>query len=535
MKTKEEAPVWWKERVGYQIYPKSFKGQDGSTGTVKGIEEKLGYLTDLGVDLLWICPIFDSPMDDNGYDVRSYFSLAKEFGTIEDLKRLLEKAHARGMKVIFDLILNHTSDEHEWFKRSEAGDPEYRDFYIWSKEKLNWGSIFGGNAFHYSKKRGEYYLSIFSQKMPDLNWNEPKVFEKMKETIGFLLDLGADGFRLDAVSHLGKAPLKAIGDGKETVLDFSKFSNLPSVHEVLHKFYEEVFSKHDLVTVGEIGGDHTVEEALAYTKEELSMVFTFDHVWCNNLWQITDLSERTIDIRRLDRVINSYQQAIKNGGWIGLYWLNHDHPRLMSAYGDENNPVYSGSMLACLMYFLKGTPFLYNGEEIGMTNYPFEKLSDFEDVRIRGEYADVKGKMSETEFVSKKRLTSRDNARCIMQWDDSEYAGFSTAKPWFHVNGNYRTVNVKNQLQGKSLLNEYRKIIALRKQYKEIFVYGGYRSNYVGEEFISYYRENFLVVCNLTGKTVPLPKIVVKRTVYDNYEREVCDRALPYEAFVAEV
>jgi len=533
---------WWKESIGYQIYPKTFCGIDSKNGTIKGIISKLDYLQELGITLIWINPIYASPMDDNGYDISSYYEINPDYGTYDDVKELIEQAHKRNIKVIFDLVLNHTSDENEWFKKSIKQDAYYSDFYIWLDDIPNWGSFFGGSCFKYNEERKQYFLKLFSDKMPDLNWENPNVLKEMKKIITYLLDLGIDGFRLDAISHIGKAKFEKIEPYDKIVYDYTKYSNLPLVHTILKDLKDTIFSKKDILTVGEIGGPHTVDEALDYTKEELSMIFTFSHIWCNNIYDINNIQDRKIYIRTLNKVIDLYQEKINNQGWIGLYWMNHDHPRLMSQYGDIQNPLYSGSMLACLMYFLKGTPFIYNGEEIGMTNYDFTNIKEFGDVNIRKLYQInvVENKMSEEQFILKHKYTSRDNARTIMQWDDSVNAGFSSKKPDSLVNPNYKEINVKKQLKGKSLLNEYKKIISVRKQNIKTFVYGEYKKNYINDDIISYYRNKHLIICNLTNNEINIDLFIktisIKNILYSNYENKKIGKILkPYEALVMEV
>ncbi len=533
---------WWKESIGYQIYPKTFCSVNSKNGTIQGIISKLDYLKDLGITLIWINPIYASPMDDNGYDISSYYEINPDYGTYEDVKELIRESHKRNIKVIFDLVLNHTSDENEWFKKSVQKDKYYDDFYIWTDDIPNWGSFFGGSCFRYNKEREQYFMKIFSDKMPDLNWENPNVVKEMKKVINFLLDLGIDGFRLDAISHLGKAKFEKIEPYNQIVYDSSKYSNLPLVHKVLKDLNNEIFSKRDIMTVGEIGGKHTTSEALEYTNEELSMIFTFDHIWCNNIRLITNTKERIIDVRRLNKVIDLYQQAIQKQGWIGLYWMNHDHPRVMNQYGDVNNPLYSGSMLACLMYLLRGTPFIYNGEEIGMTNYDFNNIKEFSDVNIRKLYQIyvLENKMTEEEFIIKHKHTTRDNARTIMQWDNTEYAGFSKVKPDSLINPNYKTINVSNQLSGKTLLNEYKKIINLRKSKIDTFVYGSYKTNYIQDDIISYYRDNYLIICNLSNNLIDLSyyykNLNIIKILYSNYDKLITDNELkPYEAIVLEI
>lgn len=528
--------MWYKSAIGYQIYPKSFKSIDSSVGTIKGITSKLDYLKDLGVDLIWICPIFDSPMDDNGYDIRDYYKINHDYGTMEDVKEMITKAHKLGLKIIFDLVLNHTSIEHEWFKKSCAKDPYYDDFYIWSKEKYNWGSFFGGSAFSYNEERKEYFLHIFSNKMPDLNWKSVNLKKEVKKIMEYYLALGIDGFRLDAISHLCKKKLENTTPlDKDLVYDYSLFSNLKEVHNILKEFRREIFSHYNIMTIGEIGGDPTIKQALDYCNDELDMVYTFGFTNCAKK-DSHNMSSNKMDVKAMRNLISAYQNELNEKGWMGLYLTNHDIERAMSLYGDMYYFIESGSMLAVLMYMLKGTPFIYNGEEIGMTNYPFKKVSDFDDVRIRTTYK-LNTTLSEEEFVNAVKDTSRDNARTIMQWNDSEYAGFSSSKPWFHINPNYKTINVKKEEQEeRSLLNEYKKIIKLRKSLTQI-TQSDYEEIMLDERIISYKRGNLLIICNCTNNVITLNNLPnVKRVLYNNYNNSHDYKVIePYQAYVMEV
>lgn len=545
---------WWKEVIAYQIYPRSFfdSNNDGC-GDINGIIEKLDYLKDLSIDLVWISPFYDSPMDDNGYDIRDYYQVAKQFGTLVDVKNLIKEAHKRNIKVMFDLVLNHTSDEHPWFiEARKSRDNDYRDYYIWLDGRVingkmlpptNWGSFFGGSCFEYDEVANQYYMKIFGKKQPDLNWKNKKVREEMKKIINWWIDQGVDGFRVDAISHLGKAEfIDAEPKSKQLVYDFTKFSNLELVHEVLKELGEEIFFKRNVATIGEVGGSPTVEEAFRYiasSNKELNMLFTFDHVYCNE--------NGKVDFKKLKEAIFKWQEAIQNDGWIGLYWANHDHPRVLSYYGDEQNPIKSASMLATLMYFLKGTPFIYNGEEIGMTNYPFTSISDFDDVKIRNNYEIevLKGDLTEQAFIDKYKFTSRDNARTVFQWNKKDYAGFSTVLPKYKVNPNYLLYNVEKELQDtESILKHYKAILKLRKEYQDIFVYGSTNIKLRDHEQIVMYERKFadtciVVICNFFNSSININIDYEKLTIlYSNYnEREIIKNHTlkPYEAIVLKV
>ncbi len=482
------------ESVGYQIYPKSFfDSNDDGIGDLKGIIEKLDYLKHLGVNLIWICPFYDSPMDDNGYDVRNYFDVSPEFGTMDDVVTLISEAKRREIKIILDFVLNHTSDEHPWFIESrKSKDNLYRDYYIWHEGKIrdgvraeptNWGSFFGGSAWKYDGQTDSYYMKIFSDKMPDLNWKNIRVQDEMIRVARRWIELGVDGFRIDAVSHLARAAFDdAESNGEKYPLDWFKFSNLPDVHTYLKRLHDEVFADKDVLTIGEVGGSASIASGLnyaAFDSRELSMVFNFDHNWCNNLSSIEKKEQLVTNLDCLKKAFSGWQAAFKTRGWLPLNWLNHDQPRLMSQYGDLKYPLASGKMLATLLHLLRGTPFIYQGEEIGMTNYPFEDVSEFNDISSIATYY----RELETEpdhpirALRKASLRSRDNARTPMQWTPMINGGFSKGKPWLSVNPNYKKINVSKQLSDEnSLLNHYRKLIELRRHssYRELIIYGDY-------------------------------------------------------------
>ncbi|WP_162146829.1 glycoside hydrolase family 13 protein [Acholeplasma granularum] len=484
---------WWMEAIGYQIYIKSFKdGNNDGIGDLKGITDKLDYLHLLGVNLIWITPFYDSPMDDNGYDVRDYFKVADCYGSIDDFKILLSKAKKLNIKVILDFVLNHTSDEHNWFLESrKSKNNPYRDYYIWQKPKVidgmnhpptNWGSFFGGSAWKYDEITNEYYMKIFSDKMPDLNWKNDKVIESMIDIGKWWLDLGIDGFRLDAVSHLSKAPFEDSKFSNDIVLDWFKFSNLPNNHTYLNKMYEGLFKPYDVFTIGEVGGQASIDEAIKYSafkSNELSMVFNFDHNWHNNIHDILDLKDLKVNVLALKETLNKWQETFKKIGWLPLNWLNHDQPRLVSHYGNQNYHNESAKMLATIMYLSRGTPFIYQGEEIGMTNFPFNDLSQIDDISTLNS---VKNQISKNPdnsqaIIDKALMTTRDHPRTMMQWDDTKFAGFSEVKPWFHVNPNYKIINVKDQMNdSSSIWSYYQKLFSLRRfsKYSNTLIYGTY-------------------------------------------------------------
>ncbi len=526
---------WWMERVAYQIYIKSFNDSNGDgIGDLRGIEEKLDYIHDLGVDLIWICPFYDSPMEDEGYDVRDFFAVAEEYGTLEDFDRLLARAHGLGMKVILDFVLNHTSDEHRWFIESaENRDNPYRDYYIWHDGKIkngkrveptNWGSFFGGSSWQWHEKRKQYYMKIFSNRMPDLNWNNPRVRKDMASVGKWWLDRGVDGFRIDAVAHLDRAPLVDVeGAEGRYVLDWKKFSNQPRVHDYLRELNETLFEPHDCLAIGEVGGEASISDGLKYASfasGELDMVFNFDHNWC----KLSEGDEETIDLPRLKKVFSSWQEAFLDKGWLPLNWLNHDQPRLISHYGSKRDPVRSAKTLATALYLMRGTPFIYQGEEIGMTNYPFRQREEIRDIATINRYRELENDtdMSEREIMEQIGPMSRDHARTPMQWDASPYAGFSTHPPWIPVNPNYETVNVfVQQNDPDSLLNHYKDLIALRKAGpdRDLVIYGDYEPVPTEEKIYGYRRtyeeKSMLVLCSFEDEQIifDLSKYRIIRTM----------------------
>ena len=555
---------WWKEAVGYQIYPKSFYDSNGDgIGDLQGIIQKLDYLADLGVNLLWLCPIYRSPMDDNGYDISDYFQISPEFGTLEDFKELLAAAKARGMRLIMDLVLNHTSDEHPWFLDAiSSKDSPYRDFYIWrpgknGAEPTNWASFFTDSCWTKDEASGEYYMHIFSKKMPDLNWANPKMRSEYYKMARWWLDLGIDGFRIDAVSHLDRdltftdSTLEGHGPYRE---DWQKFSNLPKVHDYLKEMRREVFSDYDLVTVGEVGGDAGVPEALKYAapgEQELDMVFTFDHCWHNHGWNALEWWwENKTDLYWLKQVFQKWQTGLYGRAWTPLYWHNHDHPRVMSQYGDAINfHKESGKMLATVLLMMWGTPFIYNGEEIGMTNPYYYDFSEFKDPSTVKKIKRLLAEGHPEHLVRRyTQTTARDNARTPMQWNSSEFGGFSTVTPWMKPCDNYQKINVAANQKDDSILSHYKKLIKLRKEgeYKDVIVYGDFTLIHPdhGEVYAfmrKYESRQLLVVCNFFGRQtqVEFPGLNAINILAANYahpKSELSKLVLrPFEALVYEV
>ncbi|HET7627654.1 MAG TPA: alpha-glucosidase [Bacillales bacterium] len=512
---------WWKEAVVYQIYPRSFMDADGDgIGDLQGIIQKLDHLRELGVDVIWLSPVYDSPNDDNGYDIRDYQAIMAEFGNMQDFDSLLEEAHRRNLKIMMDLVVNHTSDEHAWFIESrQSKDAPKRDFYIWKDSKdggppNNWEAAFKGSAWEYDKASGQYYLHLFSRKQPDLNWENSSLREKVYETMKWWLDKGIDGFRMDVINFISKdqrfpdGPIhegNAYGDGSEF------FMNGPRIHEFLQEMNDKVLSKYNIITVGEMPGV-SVEEAKRYTGEnrnELHMVFHFDHVglgdgpdgkWNDGPWKLTDLK----------KIFSKWQEGLEEDGWNSLYWSNHDQPRAVSRFGNDS-PQYrekSAKMLAVCLHMLKGTPYIYQGEEIGMTNAAFDSIEDYRDIETLNSYREFveSDQMSVEEMMSGIKARSRDNARTPMQWSGAAHAGFTVGEPWISVNPNYKYINVEEQRnQPGSVFQFYKKLIELRKTY-DVIVYGRYEMLAEDDEHIYAYKrtlgdETLLVVCNFSDQS----------------------------------
>ena len=511
---------WWKESVVYQIYPRSFKDSNGDgIGDIPGIIEKLDYLKELGVNVLWISPMLESPQDDNGYDISDYRRIYKEYGTMEDYEKLLEEAHKRGIKILMDLVVNHTSDEHNWFIESrKSKDNPYRDYYIWrepvnGKEPNNWGSAFGGPAWEYDPQTEMYYLHLFSRKQPDLNWENEKVRQEVYDMMNFWCEKGIDGFRMDVISMISKDQSYPDGEMNGGLYgDFGPYCvHGPRIHEFLQEMNREVLSRYDVMTVGETSGV-TIEEAQKYAGEdrnELNMVFQFEHVEDQGSDHGKWTTEK-YDFQEFKKVMIKWQEELAGKAWNSLFLGNHDQPRSVSRFGNDN-PAYretSAKMLATCLHMMQGTPYVYQGEELGMTNAPFQSVSDFRDLDSINAYRDlVKDQkvFTEEEMLRFLRKKSRDNARTPFQWDDSENGGFTTGTPWIMVNPNYKEINAKEELADPaSVFHYYQKLIRLRKE-NPIMVYGTYDLLLPESETIYAYtrtlgKEKLLVVCSFSGE-----------------------------------
>ena len=548
---------WWKESVVYQIYPRSFKDSNGDgIGDINGITEKMGYLQELGVDVIWLSPVYQSPNDDNGYDISDYQAIMEEFGTMEDFDRMLAAAHEHGLKLVMDLVVNHTSDEHPWFVESRKSvDNPYRDYYIWrpgkdGKEPNNWGSCFSGPAWKYDPQTEMYYLHLFSEKQPDLNWDNPKVRQEVFDMMNWWLDKGVDGFRMDVISLISKKP--DLPDGPVGINGYASFNepaNGPHVHEYLQEMREKVLNRKETITVGECSGV-TLEEAKKYASsdgKELNMVFQFEHMDvdadANTKW-----TDKKMDLRDMKEVLTRWQKGLEDIAWNSLFWENHDQPRSISRYGNDS-PEYrevSAKMLATCLHMMQGTPYVYQGEELGMTNVPFTSIDQFRDLDSINAYRELVEEQkvfTPEEMMRYLRYKSRDNARTPFQWDDSENAGFSTGTPWIMVNPNYKEINAKDQLErADSVFHYYQKLIRLRKE-QEVIVYGTYDLLLPdSKEIYAYTRtlgeEKLLVVCNFYEPEVSfeLPEEFAGGTCLISNYPEVSLKAemtlRPYEAFV---
>ena len=548
---------WWKESVVYQIYPRSFNDSNGDgIGDLNGITEKLDYLKNLGIDVIWLSPVYQSPNDDNGYDISDYQAIMKEFGTMEDFDCMLAAAHERGIKIVMDLVVNHTSDEHAWFMESrKSKDNPYRDYYIWregkdGKEPNNWGSCFSGSAWVYDEATDMYYLHLFSKKQPDLNWENPKVRYEVFSMMDWWCQKGIDGFRMDVISMISKVeglPDGKVSDGLHG--DPSPFvQNGPRVHEYLQEMNQRVLSKYDLLTVGECPGV-TVEEAQRYASDkgtELGMVFQFEHMGLDE-GEFSKWSDRKIKLTDLKENLTKWQNGLDGKAWNSLYWCNHDQPRVLSRFGNDSKEYreVSAKMLGTCLHMMQGTPYVYQGEELGMTNVPFKSIDDFRDIesiRAYQEYVES-GIIDKEDMMRFLCYNSRDNARTPMQWNSGKNAGFTEGTPWIMVNPNYKEINAEEQVdRADSVFNYYKKLIELRHK-EEVIVYGHYELLMPeSEELYVYTREleneKILVICNFTEKEVKytLPEEFENgKILISNYDKMSADAEMelkPYEAMV---
>ena len=549
---------WWKESVVYQIYPRSFCDSNGDgIGDLNGITGKLDYLKELGIDVIWLSPVYKSPNDDNGYDISDYQAIMDEFGTMEDFDRMLATAHEKGIKIMMDLVVNHTSDEHKWFIESrKSTDNPYRDYYIWRPAKEdgslpnNWGSCFSGPAWEYDKTTDMYFLHLFSKKQPDLNWDNPAVRQDVFDMMNWWLKKGVDGFRMDVISLISKEPgLPDKEPGINGYATFNVSANGPHVHEYLQEMRQEALNNADTITVGECSGV-TLEEAKKYARsdeKELNMVFQFEHMDVDSDEKAGKWTTRKMDLRDLKKILTRWQKGLQDIAWNSLYWENHDQPRSVSRFGNDSDEYreISAKMLATCIHMMQGTPYVYQGEELGMTNCPFNTLDNFRDLESINAFHELteQGKMTEEDMMAAIGYKGRDNARTPMQWDDSAYAGFSTATPWIMVNPNYTKINAKDQINREdSVFKYYQKLIKLRHE-SELIVYGTYDLILDDDKDIySYIRtlgdEKLIVYCNFSENTreVELPeeftngKVLISNYIDAKVNHKITLR--PYEAIV---
>lgn len=503
---------WWKEAIGYQIYPRSFKDSNGDgIGDLRGIISKLDYLKDLGIDVIWICPMYKSPNDDNGYDISDYQDIMEDFGTMSDFDELLTEVHKKGMKLIIDLVINHTSDEHKWFIESKSSkDSPKRDWYVWKEgkdgaEPNNWESIFKGSAWEYDENTEEYFLHLFSKRQPDLNWENPDVRNELYKMVNWWLDKGIDGFRVDAISHIKKdqtfEDIKSEGN-ERYVSSFEKHMNFPGIHRFLAELADKTFENYDIMTVGEANGVDSEEAELWVGEEDgkFNMVFQFEHL---DLWDYD--SDSKLSVVGLKKALTKWQNNLNGVGWNALFIENHDIPRVISTWGNDKNYRVECAKALGLMYFMQqGTPFIYQGQELGMTNVKFENINKYNDIKSVNIFNErLESGISEEEALKEIWAISRDNSRTPMQWDNSENAGFSNNKPWIDINSNYKEINVEAQLRdSNSVLNFYKKMIHTKKN-SETLSYGEYKLILDEDENIySYIRilgdKKYMIICNLS-------------------------------------
>lgn len=535
----------WRKSVVYQIYPKSFNDTTGNgKGDLNGIIEKLDYIKYLGVDYIWLTPIYESPMNDNGYDISDYFKINEEFGTLDDFKKLIYEAHRRDLKVMLDIVINHTSTEHHWFKKAiRSKDNPYRDFYFFKSSAdgppTNWQSKFGGNAWKYDEKSDEYYLHLFDVTQADLNWDNEKVRQALYEMVNYWIQFGVDGFRFDVINLISKDEFKnSEAIGKEFYTDG------PRVHQYLHELNRHTFGNRNMMTVGEMSST-TIDNCIKYTRperQELNSVFNFHHLkvdykdgekWTNEKY----------DFLKLKKILMEWQVGIHNGGgWNAIFWCNHDQPRVVSRFGDDTNELNrqaSAKMLAIALHMLQGTPYIYQGEEIGMTDPQYTSIQKYRDVESLNAYTHLKEEgIPEEEILTILSQKSRDNSRTPIQWNQNENAGFTSGTPWIDLPNNIDAINVEDAISNKdSVLHVYRQLINLRHHY-DIITYGDIEPLYMDHPQLFIYRRNYkndswLIIANFSNETVRIPDdldivgdiIIQSGTILDN-------KISPYGAIV---
>lgn len=535
---------WWQETTVYQVYPRSFKDSNGDgVGDLKGIISKLDYLQNLGIGAIWLSPVYRSPNDDNGYDISDYQNIMQEFGTMADMDELIDQAKKRNIRIVMDLVVNHTSDEHKWFIESKKSkDNPYRDYYIWRDPKdgsvpNDLQSTFSGPAWQFDEKTGQYYLHLFSKKQPDLNWENEKVRQAVYKMMNFWIDKGIGGFRMDVIDLIGKQPDKMItGNG-------------PKLHDYLQEMNKATFGDKDMLTVGETWGA-TPEIAKLYSdpkRHELSMVFQFEQVGLDQQPGKDKWDLRPLQVGELKQVLARWQTELDDQGWNSLFWNNHDLPRIISRWGnDKEYRVQSGKMFAILLHMLKGTPYIYQGEEIGMTNKPIKDFSEISDIESRNMYLQrIDEGYKKEDIIKSINTKGRDNARTPIQWDETEHAGFTTGTPWLGVNPNYKSINVKDALADKnSLFYTYKKLIQLRKD-NPIMIWGDFKLLDTPNEIFAFEREyqgeTWLIVNNFSNEKhkLQLADVNVGETIIQNYDHKITDvsdlELEPWESFAVKV
>ncbi|MFS7424448.1 alpha-glucosidase [Carnobacterium maltaromaticum] len=523
---------WWQSSVVYQIYPRSFQDSNGDgIGDIAGITSRLEYLEKLGIDVIWLSPVYKSPNDDNGYDISDYEAILPEFGTMADMDELIREAKQRGIQIIMDLVVNHTSDEHPWFKEAKKSKTNpYRDYYIW-RDPVNGGppndlqSIFSGSAWEFDKETNQYYFHLFSKRQPDLNWENPAVQEEVWKLMNFWLAKGIGGFRMDVIDLIGKIPDKGItGNG-------------PKLHEYLKKMYKETFGKYDVLTVGETWGA-TPEIAKLYSnpdREELSMVFQFEHISLDELPGKSKWDLQPLDFIQLKAILSKWQTALGDEGWNSLFWNNHDLPRIISRWGNDS-PKYrvkSGKMLATILHLMKGTPYIYQGEEIGMVNTPVSSIEELDDIESLNMYRErLAAGYDKADILASINKKGRDNARRPMQWSNHEHGGFTTGTPWLELSPRYSEINVENELaDSESLFYHYQRLIQLRKN-NPLVVWGTYQELVPNDTQLfvyerSYENETWLIVANFYEEEADFSheSHKVKEIILSNYSDSSVDLA----------
>lgn len=535
---------WWKHSVVYQIYPRSFcdSNADG-IGDINGIRSKLWYLKELGIDIIWLSPVYPSPNADNGYDISDYYGISSEFGTIEDMKKLIQECENCGINIMMDLVLNHTSDEHTWFIEAKKSiNNPYRDYYIWRKgnadnEPNDMTSCFGGSAWEYSQETGEYYLHFYHKKQPDLNWENEKMRAEIWSMMNYWIDMGVRGFRLDVIDVIGKIPDQKIKE------------NGPKLHNYLQEMNKKTFGSKDMVTVGECWGADTEIGKLysAPDRKELDMIFQFEQMQADQIEGKQKWDLKPLDFIYLKHTFAKWQRELEGKGWNSLFWNSHDLPRIVSRWGnDKQYRVEAAKMLATVLHGMKGTPYIYQGEEIGMTNYPFSTIEDFADVEAINMYYERKQMgYSEKDIMKSLCTKARDNARTPMQWNTSYQAGFTEGTPWYHINPNYTKINVEMALEDKnSIFYYYQKLIKLRKE-EDILVYGTFELLCPEDKHIFAYirkwnEKIWIVICNFYEKSTEFLYSGKAKVILSNYKQETTIsleqiKLRPYEAIICEL